>query len=338
MNEQAVRDRLYELECMQACDPLTIKREAAGRKRAIREDAALYYDESVDAERRKAYYREALEGSPEGAVLFSRLHELLERSHRHHIPYHASKDQYLYPWVDLHPDGRLCCLYSGKRKDPERAIEEDFDTILMRYARFRQLVVNDRLGKSDLLSRITEIAREHKFNTEHVVPQSWFEEREPMKGDLHHLFVCEPRCNTARANYHYAEFAGGAEDSKEGRDDAGRSDAGSESIYAEGSGSAANAERGGPCGAEADGRFEPNRGKGPAARAMLYFLLRYPRGIKRSFRANLDVELLLRWHWREPVSLYEKHRNAAIGEIQGNRNPFIDLPELAGRIDFAEAL
>mgnify|MGYP002624114466 CR=1 FL=1 len=302
-----VREKLYELECMQACDPLEIRRTAAERSRAVREDAALYYDEHVDAARRKSYYREVLETARTGEELFQRLHELIKRTHRHPIPYHSSKDRYLYPWVDLQPDGRLRCLYSGVRKDPEKAIEEDFDAILLRYARFRQLVVNDRMGKTDLFSRFAEIAREHRFNTEHVVPQSWFDEREPMKGDLHHLFVCEPGCNNARANYPYGEFPLGA-------------------------------GRGGPCGVEEQGRFEPNRGKGPAARAMLYFLLRYPDAIKRPFRDGIRIELLLRWHWHEPVSLYERHRNAAIAEIQGNRNPLIDLPDLAGRIAFDCAL
>ena len=33
------------------------------------------------------------------------------------------------------------------------------------------------------------------------------------------------------------------------------------------------------------------------------------------------------WHEQEPVTLWEQHRNAAIFERQGNRNPFIDHPE-----------
>lgn len=305
MDEQAVRDKIAELERMHACDPIEIKRLAADRQRAIREDVVLYYDERHDALRAKRYYAEALAGAEDGAAWFRRLHELLQRTHKHHVPYHVSKDQYLYPWVDLQPDGRLHCIYSGAAKDPERTIEEDFDTILLRFARFRQLVVNDRLGKADLFARMTEIAREHKFNTEHIVPQSWFDEREPMKGDLHHLFVCEPRCNSARANFHYFEF---------------------------------ETSSAGPCGSAEPGRFEPRRGKGRAARALLYFLLRYPEGIEPSYRKGIDVDLLLRWHWKEPVTLFEKHRNRAIADIQGNRNPLIDLPELASRIDFRASL
>jgi endonuclease I len=42
-------------------------------------------------------------------------------------------------------------------------------------------------------------------------------------------------------------------------------------------------------------------------------------------------------HDAEPVSEYERHRNAAIFERQGNRNPLIDHPEWAARIDFGGA-
>jgi endonuclease G, mitochondrial len=38
------------------------------------------------------------------------------------------------------------------------------------------------------------------------VPQSWFSKREPMRGDLHHLFACEARCNSFRGNTPYADF------------------------------------------------------------------------------------------------------------------------------------
>jgi endonuclease I len=43
------------------------------------------------------------------------------------------------------------------------------------------------------------------FNCEHVVPQSWFGKAEPMRGDLHHLFACESRCNSFRGNTPFTE-------------------------------------------------------------------------------------------------------------------------------------
>lgn len=41
------------------------------------------------------------------------------------------------------------------------------------------------------------------------------------------------------------------------------------------------------------------------------------------------IELLMKWHRQDPVSPKEKQRNDGIEQTQGNRNPFIDYPELA---------
>ncbi|MET3114373.1 endonuclease I [Pedobacter sp. CG_S7] len=44
------------------------------------------------------------------------------------------------------------------------------------------------------------------YNCEHVVCQSWFKKQEPMRGDLHHLFACEARCNLFHNNFPYHDF------------------------------------------------------------------------------------------------------------------------------------
>ena len=49
------------------------------------------------------------------------------------------------------------------------------------------------------------------------------------------------------------------------------------------------------------------------------------------------MSLLLEWHRANPVEEYELHRNAAIAELQGNRNPLVDHPDWAERIDFSAA-
>jgi hypothetical protein len=41
------------------------------------------------------------------------------------------------------------------------------------------------------------------------------------------------------------------------------------------------------------------------------------------------VNLLLEWHRNDPVSQKELDRNDVVQKIQKNRNPFIDMPELA---------
>lgn len=51
-----------------------------------------------------------------------------------------------------------------------------------------------------------------------------------------------------------------------------------------------------------------------------------------------DLQQLLKWHKEYPVTDYERHRNDTIEEVQGNRNPFIDFPELAEKVDFTQGI
>jgi endonuclease I len=107
------------------------------------------------------------------------------------------------------------------------------------------------------------------YNCEHVVPQSWFGKAEPMRGDLHHLLACEPRCNSFRGNTPYREFA-----DFPNLDEVVRSD----------------------CGKTEGNGFEPAHGKGAAARAVCYFLLRYPDTISPTELPPDRLPVLLSWH------------------------------------------
>jgi len=75
--------------------------------------------------------------------------------------------------------------------------------------------------------------------------------------------------------------------------------------------------------------------KGPAARATLYFTLRYP---KLGIYSEETLGLILGWHESEPVSEWERHRNAAIFDRHGNRNPLIDYPEWASKMAFSSGI
>ncbi|MDM5359060.1 endonuclease [Peribacillus sp. ACCC06369] len=234
-----------------------------------------YYDESKDQELKRVYYQD-------DSLDREGLKDLLVTTHKNQLNY--SPHRHVYPWVDLQENGKLKSLYSGKGMDPVEVIEEDIRIL-------------------EVLSRGIESTKMDNMlvNCEHVVPQSWFNKKEPMRGDLHHLFACEPTCNSSRSNFPYYDF---------------------EDYIPEAS--AAGIKAG--CGKSDEGKFEPEYGKGIVARATMYFLLRYE-GIIDSGKINLA--LLLEWHRLFPVSIYEKHRNQAIHEIQGNRNPFIDFPEMA---------
>jgi endonuclease G, mitochondrial len=131
-----------------------------------------------------------------------------------------------------------------------------------------------------------------------------------MRGDLHHLFACEPRCNSFRGNTPYFDFAD-FPDLEVIRDQCGRR--------------------------EAD-RFEPQAGKGPVARATLYFLLRYPARVQADELPANRLAVLLDWHEQFSPGEYERHRNAAVFARQGNRNPLIDHPEWAAATDFTQGL
>ena len=144
------------------------------------------------------------------------------------------------------------------------------------------------LGPRELEAEFDELEQELPFNCEHVVPQSWFAKREPMRGDLHHLFACESRCNSFRGNWPYFDFE---ERERTVREHCGR-------LEAEG--------------------FQPRPAKDPlpAPRSTSCCATHAswetrsassrPRGPSCSWPSAQD----------DPVSDYERHRNAAIAERQ----------------------
>jgi len=287
-----IQSELEKLECMEKCDPNVLIAELIDNQRKIKTNYELYYDEKQDQSWINHYYCNI---SPNTRDLFQEYHELITKMHQYKHRYYISKDQYLYTWVDLQPNGQLKSIYSGKNKNPQTLIEEDFKTIQKRFESYRNLINIQRFSNDRLIDHVQRISNQHKFNTEHVVPQSWFRAREPMKGDLHHLFACEPTCNSLRSNFPYYEYEVEVFPLNY------RSD----------------------CGKQEMNRFEPSYGEGIVARATLYFLLRYPKKITRKFRKSIDIPLLTRWHDQFKVTAYEKHRNKTIFEIQGNRNPLI---------------
>lgn len=149
------------------------------------------------------------------------------------------------------------------------------------------------------------------MNAEHTWPQSRGAGREPFRGDLHHLFPTDSRANSSRQNFPFGEVDGGApffgcESSKRGY------------IYDPVTG-ASTGVRG----------FEPpNEHKGNVARALFYSAALYNKNI-----SELEEYYLRKWHEEDPVDHNEIFRNDLIEESQGNRNPFIDFPELVERIE-----
>ncbi len=107
-----------------------------------------------------------------------------------------------------------------------------------------------------------------------------------------------------------------------------------------------NSDRGSTAYGESDRYFDPGAMyRGDAARIILYDYVVYGKmGDHQNNYYNGKAQLLnkfstggvfeslkvlLKWHMRDPVSLTEMVRNDGAQDYQGNRNPFIDYPEIA---------
>lgn len=238
-----------------------------------------YYDEEGDAAERDQYYAAVKDSfeSASGDELFGKLNKLLSKTHRP-VGYGQARS-HLYKTIDRRPDGALYYLYSGEGPKEEEQVSGPNNQELSNY------------------------------NCEHVVPQSWFQKKFPMRSDLHHLFTEQVQCNGSRGNYNLVELPETAKPIT----NCGLVDHSSKD-------------------------FEPNAGKGEVARAIMYFVTRHPGMVgDASVETKLaDLPQLLEWHKEYPVSDYERHRNETIQDVQGNRNPFIDYPELAEKVDFSK--
>jgi len=145
------------------------------------------------------------------------------------------------------------------------------------------------------------------FNIEHSWPQSLGASTEPARSDLHHLFVSTQAANSARSNHLYGE------------------------TPCDQNGSCSWSRQGSELGRRAGGAlvFEvrPAR-RGDVARAQFYFAVRYDKSIDAVVEGTLRA-----WHDADPPDADERARNDAIEALQHNRNPFVDDPDLVGRID-----
>jgi endonuclease I len=151
-----------------------------------------------------------------------------------------------------------------------------------------------------------EGATANNFNCEHTWPQSFSDSNEPMRSDIFHLYPSDVTANSRRANLDFgivttATWSNGG--SKLGTDSTGQL------------------------------VFEPRDvHKGNVARSHFYYIIRYD-GNYNLYQDPAKMEAHFRsWHVTDPVDGAEEQRNQDIYSLQYNRNPFIDHPELVGRI------
>jgi len=158
------------------------------------------------------------------------------------------------------------------------------------------------------------------YNKEHTVPQSLFNQKLPMRSDIHHVLPTDGKVNGYRSNYPFGKVTNPSITSKNG------------------SKLGPNAT---PGATYFGSVFEPiNEFKGDIARCLLYFVTRYQTQLSSFSSGNIlntsnvsqglvtwELNLLLLWHQQDPVSQKEIDRNNAAYSYQKNRNPYIDHPE-----------
>ena len=170
--------------------------------------------------------------------------------------------------------------------------------------------------------------RSHRLEFEHIVPahalgknlQCWKEpicekrnkkkykgrkccskisyEFKQMQSDMHNLFPSIGEVNGDRSNFVFGEIEG--EERKYGQ-----------------------------CDFEVKNRIsEPKEFiRGNIARSYFYMSHQYKMKISDEYE-----EMLREWHFSDPPDDWERDRNSLIEDVQGNRNPFIDYPELVERV------
>ena len=252
---------------------------------------------SLLADMPRDYYPNSLEGK-NGAELKKELHNLLKNHTR--LPY-GSRDynQIACTWTvfkksDVRPNGKVWDMYSNNSYN-----------------------FSNGAGATK------------GMNIEHSVPKSWWgdaydETATPLTRfkydgsyDLHHLTPSDAAANTAKSNYPLGEVDSPLFDN---------------GVTKVGTGQANG---------RATNLFEPaDEYKGDFARMYLYFVTCYQDYSWKSSALSMFAQnsyptlnaygqsLLLKWHRQDPVSQKEIDRNNAVYSFQGNRNPFIDYPNM----------
>ena len=161
------------------------------------------------------------------------------------------------------------------------------------------------------------------LNREHSFPKSWWGGSESVGAyvDLNHLYPSERAANSAKSNYPL-----------------GTVDMNQPVKFNNGICRVGYPVRG--QGGNAASVFEPDdEYKGDFARTYFYMATCYQNLTwKYTYMVsqndyptlnNWSIDLLMQWHRMDPVSQKEVDRNEAVYGFQNNRNPFIDMPELA---------
>lgn len=173
---------------------------------------------------------------------------------------------------------------------------------------------------SNAVRKFTGFAAVDGMHIEHSFPKSWWgAHNNDAYKDLFHLYPADATTNITKSNLPLGEVTGTP-----------MLDNGVTKIGTNGFGTAYS-----------ENCFEPaDEYKGDFARSYFYITTIYENYSALWSSPMLDnntypvwkpwaLDLLLKWHRQDPVSDKELARIESVYTIQGNRNPFIDYPELA---------
>ncbi len=250
---------------------------------------------ALSADMPRDYYPNALEGS-NGEELKTGLHNLLKNHTR--IAYGSRDYDGACTWTvfkkaDVRPDGKVWDMYSNN-----------------------SYTFSSGAAKG--------------MNIEHSVPKSWwgdsdYDESTPgypyqydASYDLHHLVPSDSQANSAKSNHPLGEVIDVSFDNGVSKVGSGYANSNNPISL-----------------------FEPaDEYKGDFARMYLYFVTCYQDYYWQSRALSMFANnayptlnaygqsLLLQWHRQDPVSDKEIDRNNAVYSFQGNRNPYIDYPNM----------
>ena len=171
-------------------------------------------------------------------------------------------------------------------------------------------------GKTLYCQQKFESDWQKNINIEHVFPMAWVSKTlrcgtrkqcrrnsklfNRIEADLHNLYPSRSDVNYDRQSYRFGEVKG--EQRRYGKE----------------------------CDFEVNKKARvaepPVVAKGEIARSMFYMAHRYKEAGLRLYKKQ--AKLMYAWHKSDQVSKHEQARNDKIERLQGNRNPFIDEPEL----------
>ncbi|OGX84325.1 hypothetical protein BEN47_02875 [Hymenobacter lapidarius] len=217
----------------------------------------------------------------------------------------ALRDWYRANWYD---GKRVVLDYSTARGRMYNYIDNVNNTITCVYSGYSENVPFNSTSTNPGVVR--------DINTEHTIPQSWFDEVVRMRSDIHHLYPTRIQWNSDRGADPFADIP---DASTLGwlRNTTRLTTIPTSNIdeYSE----------------DTNSQFEPREDhKGNLARAAFYF---YTMHANESFDAGkgvigalADLPTLYRWHLADPVDAREIERNNRVAASQGNFNPYIAHP------------